>query len=152
MSKPEWQISSPDPANGLVRLHVENSSDQDIQLRGPGIFLLFKQSSNRVKDHYLSSSALPGSTTTTLTPTGEHTIRHSWIRCAEHGTLDLEIDLRTVKWGRQIESDRPNQDFVRIVAPGRYELVFVFTVGESMNGKIPVSTMFESNKVSLVIK
>src|SRR5262245_12991707 len=52
LNTPEWQIGSPDPANGLVKLHVENSSDLDIQLRGPGIFRLLNESSKKARDQY----------------------------------------------------------------------------------------------------
>src|SRR4030095_5843826 len=144
VSKREWRSGTV----GSATLRVENSSNHDIEIRGPGAFRLYKRFSKNARDQFYSSSALPESTTTSSTTS----VHHTWIKCPRGGHLDLKIDLGAIKWGRVIGAERPNQDLMQIVPRGNYQLFFTFIVGKSANVEIPESTIFESNKVNVAIK
>jgi hypothetical protein len=154
VNKPEWRIGGAGSASdiGIVTLRIENSSDRDIELMGPGKFYLYNRFSKKARDQFYSSSALPGKTITWSTPDIQNVRRQSGIKCSKGEHLDLAIDLGVLKWGRVIGAEGPSQDIIEVVSSGKYELFFIFIVAKSNIVEIPKDTMFKSNKIDVVIK
>lgn len=150
VSMSEWRTDGVGTL-GSINLHITNSSDRDIEVRGRGAIHLHNVDTKEERDRFYSSSALPGAPATSAIG-GAEQIHRRWIKCGKHGDLDQEINPRSIKWGREIGAEGPNRDFTEVVPPGNYDLFFTFTVGESENSGIGDGIIFESNRVKIVIK
>ena len=125
---------------GTATLRIENRASEDLELWGMNDLRLTNRFSDRPGDHFYSASVLPRVTL--------QVSENSWrtgtgMRILKGGKCTLEFGINAVQWGRVISAGGPNQEFSRVVSPGRYALKFEFYSKDAV---------LESNVVTINVK